>query len=152
MLERSEAERRSAQKLRQARAALDLELRRTQLHRIQLLADEGTTGADASALAALDAEEDRLYTEQGKLTAQLSKALEERHTAFHPQWGQLFKAGHQNSRWAQQVQDYACLYSSQATNLRYATSDTTFRALVDLMPHDRACIEAATAAEQAKQD
>ena len=51
---------------------------------------------------------------------------------------QLFKAGHQNSRWAQQVQDYACLYTSQAINLQYATGNTTFRALTDLMPHDRA--------------
>jgi hypothetical protein len=31
------------------------------------------------------------------------QALEETHAGFHPQWGQLFKAGHQNSRWAQQV-------------------------------------------------
>ena len=38
--------------------------------------------------------------------------------------------------------DYACLYTSQATNLQYATSNTAFRALTDLMPHDRAAIEA----------
>ena len=57
---------------------------------------------------------------------------------------QLFKAGHQNSRWAQQVQDYACLYTSHATNLLYATGNTTFRALSDLMPHDRSAWEAQT--------
>jgi hypothetical protein len=39
------------------------------------------------------------------------KALEARHESFHPYWGQLFKAGNQNSRWAQQVGDYACPFS-----------------------------------------
>ena len=80
----------------------------------------------------------RRYARQAQLTTQLSSALEARHESFHPLWGQLFKAGHQNSRWAQQVQDYACLYTSHATNLLYATGNTTFRALTDVMPHDRA--------------
>ena len=34
--------------------------------------------------------------------------------------GQLFKAGHQNSRWAQQVQEYACLYTSHVTNFLFS--------------------------------
>jgi hypothetical protein len=92
------------------------------------------------------------YVEQGKLTERLSLALEARHEAFHPQWGQLFKAGHQNSRWAEQVQDYACLYTSQVTNLLYVTPTTNFRTMTDLMPHDRACIEAAVAAEKASRE
>jgi len=138
MLEESEAGRRRAQTLREARASLDLQLRRLQLKRLTL----NQEGAKEADIAALDDEEDQLYQEQSKLTEQLSSALEARHEAFHPRWGQLFKAGHQNSRWAQQVGDYACLYTSQATNLQYATSNTAFRALTDLMPHDRAAIEA----------
>ena len=138
MLEKSEDERRQAQTLRTARAALDLKLRKLQLRRMTLTEE----GADRDIIAALNDEEDTLYQEQGHLTEQLSSALEARHESFHPQWGQLFKAGHQNSRWAQQVQDYACLYTSHATNLMYATGSTSFRALTDLMPHDRACIEA----------
>ena len=66
----------------------------------------------------------RRYARQAQLTTQLSSALEARHESFHPLWGQLFKAGHQNSRWAQQVQDYACLYTSHATNLMCATWST----------------------------
>ena len=46
------------------------------------------------------------------------------------------------------MQDYACLYTSHATNLMYATSNTAFRALTDLMPHDRACIEAGVTEEE----
>jgi len=56
---------------------------------------------------------------------------------YHSAWGQLFKAGTQNSRWAQQVQDYACLYTSQVSNIGAISAATSFRALSDLMPHDR---------------
>ena len=56
---------------------------------------------------------------------------------YHTAWGQLFKAGTQNSRWAQQVQDYACLYTSQVSNIGAISAATSFRALSDLMPHDR---------------
>ena len=69
--------------------------------------------------------------------AELREAILELHEAFHPVWGQLFKAGHQNSRWAQQVEDYACLYTSHVSNLADASPEVSFRALSDLMPHDR---------------
>ena len=36
-----------------------------------------------------------------------------------------------------QVQDYACLYTSHASNLAFIAPDTSFRAPSDLMPHDR---------------
>ena len=82
---------------------------------------------------------------EGELRAQLEsvshkwrEALLAQHEAFHPRWGRVFKAGHQNSRWAQQVQEYACLYTSHVTNLVQFAPDTSFRALSDLMPHDRA--------------
>ncbi len=39
------------------------------------------------------------------------------HNLFHPVWGQLFKAGHQDSRFAQQVSSYACIYTSRPSNL-----------------------------------
>ena len=121
---------------RETRAAVDLALRQVQLRKLELLQREGRA-IDAD-LAAVDAEHAALEARQRELNTELSAALEMRHKKFHPQWGQLFKAGHQNSRWAQQVQDYACLYTSQATNLLYATGNTTFRALTDIMPHDRA--------------
>ncbi|RYH29487.1 hypothetical protein EON65_08325 [archaeon] len=38
---------------------------------------------------------------------------------FNKYWGQLFKAGHQDSRFAKQVMDYACLYTSRASNLAF---------------------------------
>jgi 5'-nucleotidase len=138
-LEESEGARRENQALRAERLEVDNALLRCQLRSMQ----EAANGAGKEALTEISNDEAALHASRAKLTEKLATALEARHASFHPLWGQLFKAGHQNSRWAQQVQDYACLYTSHATNLMYATSDTSFRALTDLMPHDRACIEAA---------
>ena len=77
------------------------------------------------------------YTDSVETEDELREAILELHEAFHPVWGQLFKAGHQNSRWAQQVEDYACLYTSHVSNLADASPEVSFRALSDLMPHDR---------------
>ena len=64
------------------------------------------------------------------------------HELFHPTWGQLLKAGQQNSKWAQQVQTYACLYTSHVTNLALISPDTRLRVYRDMMPHELASIEA----------
>ena len=58
------------------------------------------------------------------------------HEAYHPAWGRLFKTGAQNSRWAQQVQEYACLYTSHARNLLAYSPAKSYRGLSDAMPHD----------------
>ena len=134
-LEETEEHRHQMQLLRATRSAVDRQLLRVQLRRLELV--QG--GATEEDLAPLDEELERVASEQRALSETLATALVENHEGFHPQWGQLFKAGHQNSRWAQQVQDYACLYTSHATNLLFSSSGTsTFRALTDLMPHDRA--------------
>lgn len=59
------------------------------------------------------------------------------HRKFHPHWGQLFKTGYQNSRFAQQVEDYACLYAARASHLGFYSPRARFHTIVDVMPHDR---------------
>ncbi len=56
---------------------------------------------------------------------------------FHPIWGSLLKTGQQNSRFAEQVQGYACLYSSSVGNLALLSPEMYYRAMPDLMVHDR---------------
>ncbi|EOD12200.1 hypothetical protein EMIHUDRAFT_452284 [Emiliania huxleyi CCMP1516] len=90
------------------------------------------------ALAELDERIAEARDQQRVLSSALNEALCRQHEAYHPAWGRLFKTGAQNSRWAQQVQEYACLYTSHVTNLVQFAPDTSFRALSDLMPHDRA--------------
>ncbi|GJP80210.1 hypothetical protein CLOP_g10437, partial [Closterium sp. NIES-67] len=58
------------------------------------------------------------------------------HQQFHPVWGQLMKTGYQNSRFAHQVERFACLYTSHVTNLGYYSPDKSYRTCEDFMPHE----------------
>jgi len=79
---------------------------------------------------------------------QLRKTLREttRHAAelegdvertYNPYWGFVFKEGNENSRFGQQVEDYACLYTSRVTNFLYVSPMQYFRAPRETMPHER---------------
>ena len=72
-----------------------------------------------------------------ELKQSLYKLNVEYHSKFNPLWGQLFKAGHMESRFAKQVTDYACLYTSKASNLRFASPNRPFRPIPrDSVPHE----------------
>ncbi|KAG5018291.1 hypothetical protein JHK87_014146 [Glycine soja] len=65
-----------------------------------------------------------------KLSSELEK-LE-----FHEPWGQLMKTGYQNSRFAHQVERFACLYTSQVSNLALYSPDKYYRPSEDFMQHE----------------
>jgi len=81
-------------------------------------------------------EEGKLLGELSNLRVQKRKILAEYCERFHNRWGPLFKAGFQDSRFAKQVGDYACLYTSRASNLGLVGPSRPFRAVRDVMPHD----------------
>ncbi|KAM5564890.1 hypothetical protein ABKV19_019106 [Rosa sericea] len=58
------------------------------------------------------------------------------HQKFHKTWGQLMKTGYQNSRFAHQVERFACLYTSQVSNLSLYSPDKYYRPSEDYMPHE----------------
>ncbi|XP_031261228.1 5'-nucleotidase domain-containing protein 4 isoform X3 [Pistacia vera] len=58
------------------------------------------------------------------------------HQKFHNIWGQLMKTGYQNSRFAHQVERFACLYTSQVSNLSMYSPDKYYRPSEDFMPHE----------------
>ncbi len=64
------------------------------------------------------------------------KEIKNYHQNLHPTWGELMKTGRQNSRFAAQVENYACLYTSKLTNLIHYGPHKNFRAVRDFMPHD----------------
>ncbi|KAL3681953.1 hypothetical protein R1sor_024909 [Riccia sorocarpa] len=55
---------------------------------------------------------------------------------FHKVWGQLMKTGYQNSRFGHQVERFACLYTSQVTNLCHYSPEKLYRPTEDYMPHE----------------
>lgn len=55
----------------------------------------------------------------------------------NPYWGQVFKEGHENTRFGAQVSDYACVYTSRVSNFFAYSPLQYFRAPRALMSHER---------------
>eukprot|EP00571_Detonula_confervacea_P015205 CAMPEP_0172298636 /NCGR_PEP_ID=MMETSP1058-20130122/1196_1 /TAXON_ID=83371 /ORGANISM="Detonula confervacea, Strain CCMP 353" /LENGTH=655 /DNA_ID=CAMNT_0013007917 /DNA_START=93 /DNA_END=2060 /DNA_ORIENTATION=- len=79
---------------------------------------------------------EQIEEDDGKIKDKLTEAHREYHSAFHPRWGQMFMAGYQDSRFGYFVKNYACLYTSKATNLGLASTARAFRTSGELLPHD----------------
>ncbi|GLI63513.1 hypothetical protein VaNZ11_006498 [Volvox africanus] len=91
------------------------------------------------ALQLLEAAE----TDRAQLKARHSALLRNHHRQFHPVWGQLMRTGHQNSRFAHQIERYACLYTSHVNNLAFVSPEKSFMGRMDLMAHEWEDAEAA---------
>jgi len=55
---------------------------------------------------------------------------------FHPYWGSFFKQGTSKTRFAGQLETYACLYTSRVSNFAYYGSNRYFRVTRDPMMHE----------------
>jgi len=92
-----------------------------------------------------DPEEDELVKQQLSeieeddvvIKQKLTHLAEYWHSAFHPIWGAMFNAGYQDSRFAFYVENYACVYTSKATNLGLSSTSRSFRTHGEMLPHDK---------------
>ena len=57
--------------------------------------------------------------------------------AFNRHWGPLFREGHEISKFGEQVEAYACVYTSRVSNFRFYSPNRHFRGPRDRMPHER---------------
>ena len=76
----------------------------------------------------------RALRETVELVDQIEAVVEE---GFNPSWGLLFKEGPENSRFGEQIEAYACIYTSRVSNLLFASPMQYFRGPRELMPHER---------------
>lgn len=60
--------------------------------------------------------------------AQISQLIKKQQSLYNPQWGQLMRAGNEESYLAYQVERYACVYMSQLSDLLGLSPRTYFRA------------------------
>jgi 5'-nucleotidase len=125
----------------------DLEIERrnldelTSLQRQHLAVIEKKLGQDA-ARNSPEFEELRQRRDQAKrqLKAVIAsiETLEARvDSSFNKTWGFVFKESGENSRFAEQVKDHACIYTSRVSNFLGYSTHQYFRAPRDLMPHER---------------
>lgn len=71
-----------------------------------------------------------------KVEKETKELIRERDNKLHPVWGELMKVGLERSRFANQVVEYACLYTSRVSNIRFYSTAKTFSSNLELMPHD----------------
>lgn len=89
------------------------------------------------AKAELKARRDRLRHRRGHLLEKLDHAEAELELNFNPYWGLIFKQGNENTLFGDQVEDYACLYTSRVSNFINYSPLHYFRAPRQLMAHER---------------
>ena len=97
---------------------------------------------DPSA-GALDAERARMKRELDVLRVALRDAnahvadlQHEVEHGYNRYWGLTFKEGSENSRMGEQIEDYACVYTSRASNFVFYSPMHYFRVLRRAMPHE----------------
>jgi 5'-nucleotidase len=73
-----------------------------------------------------------------RTTASQHRAVEDGiDNAFNPYWGPMFREGYEVSKFGEQVEAYACVYTSRVSNFRYYSPMQYFRGPRDRMPHER---------------
>jgi 5'-nucleotidase len=106
---------------------------------------ERDTTLDANQRAAMEVERKRVKGELDKLrktykeSTELAGMLElDVELGFNPYWGLLFKEGNENSRFGEQVEQYACVYTSRVSNFGFYSPIQYYRSPRELMPHEQA--------------
>ncbi|MGB5696484.1 MAG: HAD-IG family 5'-nucleotidase [Polyangiales bacterium] len=131
-----------ADSLQQTRDALEDELREHQarLKRAERKLNEDRSGPERSSWEADRVRHrrsiDRLRAQLKDLDAERSALDEVLDHAFHPFWGSFFKAGNEVSSFGNQVEQYASLYTSRATNLAQYSPMHYFQSPRHRMPHE----------------
>ncbi|MEW5305391.1 MAG: hypothetical protein WDW36_007933 [Sanguina aurantia] len=108
------------------------------IHRLQwsIQGGNGTVVADESAHRNSLSLLRNLMTQRDALKARHTALLHQHHTRFHRVWGQLMKTGHQNSRYAHQIERFACLYTSHVSNMTFVSPNKSFMGRLDWMAHE----------------
>lgn len=125
----SQQTRRELRWLRQVRDDLDDQIQRTEWAFEHGRVPEHAAQQNREALANLRQQRDDIK-QRHRETLQLH------HHSFHPIWGQLLKTGYQNSRFAHQVERFACLYTSHVSNMVFYSPDKSYGGRMDRMAHE----------------
>ncbi|BDG07559.1 HAD-IG family 5'-nucleotidase [Anaeromyxobacter paludicola] len=143
-LERNEAGLAELGRLEELRARVDDEL---SLHRTGLNALDRRLDREAlppGAREELDAERRQLKHELEQLrhavrdaNARIEALQGQIEEGYNRYWGLTFKEGNENSRFGEQIEDYACLYTSRVSNFVFYSPMQYFRSLRAAMPHER---------------
>lgn len=77
-----------------------------------------------------------LFDSVDKLNSTISDLLRQYKEFFNPYWGEILRAGFDESRYAEQVEKYACIYMTKVSDLYDYSPKTYFRPYRRIMPHE----------------
>lgn len=80
---------------------------------------------------------DALFEESDSMNTEISEKLTAHRAYFNPYWGEILRAGHEESRYAGQIDDYACIYMTKVSDLYEYSPKTYFRPRRRLMAHEQ---------------
>ncbi len=75
-----------------------------------------------------DVQIDKLQKEINDYDAQISNLIKQQQSLYNPNWGQLMRAGNEESYFAYQMERYACVYMTKVEDLFALSPRTYFRA------------------------
>lgn len=124
--------------LRQQRDALDDQIQRLEWglrcrQRPGASVDDGMSAEESADFSELL---QNLMEQRDALRQRHRTLLAEHHSAFHSVWGQLMKTGYQNSRYAHQIERFACLYTSHVSNMMFYSPQKSWKGRLDGMAHE----------------
>jgi FMN phosphatase YigB (HAD superfamily) len=103
--------------------------------------EHGASNADKDELIKIARKElrhskDRMRRRRKDLLRDLLEAEQQAQAHFNPWWGLIFKMNNKNSLFGEQVEDYACLYTSRVSNFINYSPLHYFRAPRQPMAHE----------------
>lgn len=124
----------------QARLDDEVQRRKVRLNQVErrLEKNDGDAERLEEEFRATKAELDRLRKALKECTAVVKVLEQDLEAGFNSFWGLHFKEGTENSRFGEQVEQYACLYTSRVSNFVFYSPMHVFRSPREVMPHERA--------------
>lgn len=77
-----------------------------------------------------------LFNDIDKVNTSISELLDQHKKFFNPYWGEMMRAGLEESRFADQVEKYACIYMTKVADLISYSPRTYFRPFRRVLPHE----------------
>lgn len=78
----------------------------------------------------------KVYAQMEKINQEISGNLDQYKKHFNPYWGEMMRAGQEESRFADQVEKYACVYMTKIEDLLVHSPRTYFRPGRRNLPHE----------------
>src|SRR4051812_14671480 len=133
------------EKLKKEKNTLDLKesttlerinkLREFKLHNFEHLQKSDLRTIDEEIARALDYMS-KISNNLTDILVKINKLEQMIDTAYNGLWGELFREGTENTRFADQIKDYACVYTSRVSNFSSYSPTKYFQSPKDMMPHE----------------